>query len=119
MSNFSIKTLTELLAHANVVPAVNQVELHPCLPQHELLEFCAARGILLTAYSPVGKFKFADDPAIVSVADAHGPGVTQAQVMLSWGVQRGTAVIPKTAHPERLRENLRVRHGSFVITRRV
>ncbi|KZT64358.1 Aldo/keto reductase [Daedalea quercina L-15889] len=108
VSNFSVQTLTELLAHASVVPAVNQVELHPCLPQHELVDFCSKRGILLTAYSPVGKTKFADDPAITAIASGHGPAVTNAQVLLSWGVQRGTAVIPKTVHAERLKENLQV-----------
>ncbi|KAI0731715.1 Aldo/keto reductase [Fomitopsis betulina] len=108
VSNFSIQTLTTLLANASVIPAVNQVELHPCLPQHELREFCSERGILLTAYSPVGKTKFADDPAIMAIAATHGPGVTSAQVLLSWGVQRGTAVIPKTVRPERLRQNLQL-----------
>lgn len=111
VSNFSIQTLTTLLANASVIPAVNQVELHPCLPQHELREFCSERGILLTAYSPVGKTKFADDPAIMAIAATHGPGVTSAQVLLSWGVQRGTAVIPKTVRPERLRQNLQVTHA--------
>lgn len=112
MSNFSIKTLSVLLAHATVVPAVNQVELHPCLPQHALLAFCADRGILLTAYSPVGKHNFAHDPNIVAIANAHGPDVTSAQVLLSWGVQRGTVVVPKTLHTERLKENLEVRQQS-------
>lgn len=104
VSNFSVRTLTELLAHAEVVPAVNQVELHPSLPQHELLAFCRARGILLTAYSPVGKFKFANDPTIVSIAEVRHASC--AQVLLSWGVQRGTVVVPKTVHAARLRENL-------------
>ncbi|OJT02054.1 Aldose reductase B [Trametes pubescens] len=109
VSNFSIKTLTKLLAHSAVIPAVNQVELHPCLPQHSLLAFCAARGILLTAYSPVGKHKFAGDEHIRAIADAHTSptvSVSAAQVLLSWGVQRGTVVIPKTLHAERLMENL-------------
>ena len=117
VSNFSIKTLSTLLAHASIVPAVNQVELHPCLPQHELLEFCSARGIRLTAYSPVGKAKFADDPAVTAIAAAHGPKVTGAQVLLSWGVQRGTAVIPKTVHPERLEENLQVTPDTSFVAR--
>ncbi|KAI9059658.1 Aldo/keto reductase [Trametes sanguinea] len=108
VSNFSIKTLSELLEKATVVPAVNQVELHPCLPQHDLLAFCAERGIQLTAYTPLGKHKFADDPTIRSIAEAHGPGVTPAHVLLSWGVQRGTAVIPKSLNPTRLQENLRL-----------
>ncbi|KAI0373894.1 Aldo/keto reductase [Pilatotrama ljubarskyi] len=106
VSNFSIKTLSELLPQANVVPAVNQVELHPCLPQHDLLEFCKERGILLTAYSPLGKHKFADNPTIVNITKAHGPAVTAAQVLLSWGAQRGTAVVPKTLNPSRMKENL-------------
>ncbi|KAJ8489608.1 hypothetical protein ONZ51_g2793 [Trametes cubensis] len=112
VSNFSIKTLTELLEHANVVPAVNQVELHPCLPQHDLLEFCTKRDILLTAYTPLGKAKFVNDPVIQEIVEAHGPRATGAQVLLSWGVQRGTAVIPKTLHPERLKENLDLKHLS-------
>ncbi|EJF64600.1 Aldo/keto reductase [Dichomitus squalens LYAD-421 SS1] len=106
VSNFSVKTLTELLNHTDIVPAVNQVELHPSLPQNELLAFCRERGILLTAYSPVGKFKFADDPEITAIADAHH--ASSAQLLLSWGVQRGTAVIPKTVHATRMRENLQL-----------
>lgn len=97
-----------MLEHASIVPAVNQVELHPCLPQHELLAFCNARGILLTAYSPVWKHKFADNPLIVVISETHR--ATPAQALLSWGVQRGTAVIPKTVREERLRENLKVIH---------
>ncbi|CDO72733.1 hypothetical protein BN946_scf184990.g16 [Trametes cinnabarina] len=108
VSNFSIKTLSALLAHATVVPAVNQVELHPCLPQHDLLAFCAKKGIILTAYTPLGKHKFADDPTIRAIAQAHGAEVTSAQVLLSWAVQRGTAVIPKTLRPSRMKENLTV-----------
>lgn len=54
VSNFSIKTLTELLPHCTIIPAVNQVELHPCLPQHDLRDFCDHKGILLTAYSSLG-----------------------------------------------------------------
>lgn len=115
VSNFSIKTLAALLAHPSVaiVPAVNQVEMHPALPQHDLLAFCAARHIVLTAYAPVGKHTYAaEDPTVAAIARAHGAGagaaVTGAQVLLSWGVQRGTAVIPKSIHKERLRENLQV-----------
>ncbi|KAI0652661.1 Aldo/keto reductase [Trametes meyenii] len=105
VSNFSIKTLSELLPHTTVTPAVNQVELHPCLPQNSLWDFCTKKNILLTAYSPIGKHKFADDQEITAIADAHGNGVTPAQILLSWGVQRGTVVIPKTLHTARLREN--------------
>ncbi|KAJ7204671.1 Aldo/keto reductase [Mycena pura] len=110
VSNFSEKTLTILLENARIVPAVNQVEIHPLLPQHSLLAFCQARGIILTAYSPVGKNKFSSDPDVVRIADAHG--VTGPQVILSWGVQRGTTVIPKTSNHERLRENITLIHLS-------
>ena len=54
MSNFSIKTLTEVLANCTVVPVTNQVEVHPCLPSFELQQFCQEKGILITAYSPLG-----------------------------------------------------------------
>ena len=115
VSNFSIKTLTTLLEHASIVPAVNQVEMHPCLPQHDLLEFCNSRNIHLTAYSPVGKAKFSDDAEIVQIAKSHG--ATSAQVLLSWGVQRGTSVIPKTLNEERLKENITVRLFLFASVR--
>ncbi|KAK7028270.1 Aado keto reductase [Favolaschia claudopus] len=104
VSNFSVKTLTTLLEHAHVVPAVNQVEMHPCLPQPPLLAFCRDRGILITAYSPIGKNKFSTDPLVVKIAAAHA--AKETQILLSWGVQRGTCVIPKTTKEERLRDNL-------------
>jgi len=86
VSNFSIKTLTTLLQHARVVPAVNQVEAHPYLPQHQLLAF--------------------SDNDIVNIVKNKDPGVTEAQVLLSWGVQRGVAVVPKSVDPVRLGQNL-------------
>ncbi|KAF5381726.1 hypothetical protein D9615_005473 [Tricholomella constricta] len=104
VSNFSIKTLTTLLQHARIVPAVNQVEAHPCLPQHSLLAFCSAHGILLTAYAPVGKHTYAADEDIVRIAKSNN--VTEAQVLLSWGVQRGTVVIPKSENVDRLKKNI-------------
>lgn len=118
VSNFSIKTLDALLAHPSVavVPAVNQVELHPALPQHDLLAFCAARRIVLTAYAPVGKHTYAaEDPTVAAIARAHGAAVTGAQVLLSWGVQRGTAVVPKSIHKERLRKNLQVKKVCVIV----
>ncbi|KAF8962183.1 Aldo/keto reductase [Flammula alnicola] len=106
VSNFSVKTLTHLLRHTRIVPAVNQVEAHPCLPQHTLLSFCKTRGILLTAYTPLGKHKYSSDKVIASISKDHN--VTAAQVLLSWGVQRGTSVIPKTENLQRLKENLSI-----------
>ncbi|KAF9478005.1 Aldo/keto reductase [Pholiota conissans] len=106
VSNFSIKTLTHLLSETRVVPAANQVELHPYLPEHKLLAFCRERGILLTAYAPIGRGTLSADETILSIAERHG--VTATQVMLSWGVQRGTSVIPKTENPRRLKENFSI-----------
>lgn len=106
VSNFSIKTLTSLLDQARIVPAVNQVEAHPYLPQHSLLSFCNAHGILLTAYSPIGKYIYAKNGDIMRIS--RSKNVTEAQVLLGWGVQRGTVVIPKSENRERLRDNISV-----------
>ncbi|KAF8348368.1 aldo/keto reductase [Amanita rubescens] len=93
VSNFSIKTLSALLPHCKVVPVINQIEMHPCLPQEDLKSFCEEKGILLTAYSPLGQTStfFYESPIIGRIADKHR--VTPAQVVLSWSVQRGTILI--------------------------
>ena len=117
MSNFSVKTLSALLSNAKIIPAVNQVEAHPCLPQNELMKFCKDWGTLITAFSPVGKHKYARHKSLQDIAQQRG--VTAAQVLLSWGVQRGMAVIPKTEHEERLGQNflvgLKSSHGNGMI----
>ncbi|KAF7375875.1 aldo/keto reductase [Mycena sanguinolenta] len=70
VSNFSIKTLEQLLPHCSIIPATNQVELHPCLPQTKLKAFCEDRGILLTAYSPLGRSTtFMEDTTIKDIAE--------------------------------------------------
>ncbi|KAH9927395.1 Aldo/keto reductase [Amylocystis lapponica] len=111
LSNFSIKTLEELLPHVSVVPATNQVELHPCLPWFELQKYCEAKGILLTAYSPLGrpikgepKPVFFTDAGIAAVADKHS--ATSAQVVISWIVKRGIVAIPKSENVERMKQNI-------------
>ncbi|KAF7792260.1 hypothetical protein EIP86_003296 [Pleurotus ostreatoroseus] len=108
VSNFSIKNLEHLLPHCKVIPVTNQVQLHPCLPQTVLKAYCEAKGILLTAYSPFGQSNplFFKDPDFERVAKAHG--ATPAQVAISWAVQRGTAVVPKSANPERMKQNLQL-----------
>jgi glycerol 2-dehydrogenase (NADP+) len=110
VSNFSVKTLNELLSHSqtHIIPVVNQIEAHPSLPQHELIRFCKERGIVVTAYSPIAKNKLANNETLVVVARRRG--VTPAQVLLSWGVRRGTAVIPKTEREDRMKENITVCH---------
>ncbi|TFK81028.1 Aldo/keto reductase [Polyporus arcularius HHB13444] len=111
VSNFSVKLLELLLKEASVVPATNQVEVHPCLPSFELKQYCEDKGIVLTAYSPLGRPKeydgkpvFLTDDDVVRIAKAHD--ATPGQVALSWGVQRGTVVIPKSENPERIKQNI-------------
>ncbi|RDB26737.1 D-galacturonate reductase [Hypsizygus marmoreus] len=107
VSNFSIKTLTTLLLHALIVPTVNQVEAHPCLPQHALLAFCESKGIRVTAYSPLGRNKYAgEDVDVVRIARQRG--VSPPCVLLSWGVQRGTTVVPKSEDKRRMKENIEI-----------
>ena len=116
VSNFSRRKLEELLAHCNVRPEVNQIERHPLLQQPELIAYCQANGIAITAYSPLGSLDRPDfvqapdapvlleHPLIAAIAEAHG--CTPAQVLLAWQIQRGIAVIPKSVTPSRLKENL-------------
>ncbi|MDA8369517.1 MAG: aldo/keto reductase [Nocardiopsaceae bacterium] len=104
VSNFHIAHLRRVMDEGGIVPALNQIELHPGLPQEELRTFHAEHGIATEAWSPLGKGRLLDDPVIGSIAEEHG--ATPAQVVLSWHLQRGTIVIPKSATPERIRSNL-------------
>lgn len=112
VSNFTIPALTSLLSQTTVVPAVNQVEAHPYLQQPDLLTFCKEKGILIEAYSPLGNNqtgepRTVDDEVVHEVARELGmdPGV----VLGSWGVQRGTVVLPKSVTPSRIKSNLAVK----------
>jgi D-xylose reductase len=116
LCNCSIALIRDLLATARVRPAVLQVELHPFLTQEKLLRFCREASIAVTAFSPLGAPSYVplgmataaesvlEHPVVKGIAAAVGR--TPAQVVLRWGMQRGTSVIPKTSRPERLRENL-------------
>jgi diketogulonate reductase-like aldo/keto reductase len=115
VSNFMVEHLTTLLDHATVVPAVNQIEVHPYFQQREVQDFGAERGILTQAWSPIGGITFyrdgshgstLEDPVIGDIARAHGK--TPAQVMLRWGLQHGRSVIPKSTKPGRIAENINV-----------
>ncbi len=115
VSNFMVDHLTALLDRAKVVPAVNQIEVHPYFTQREVREFCAERGILIQAWSPIGGITFyrdgshgstLEDPVIGAIAKAHGKSA--AQVMLRWHLQQGRSVIPKSTRPLRIAENIDV-----------
>ncbi|MGA5131207.1 aldo/keto reductase [Streptomyces olivoreticuli] len=105
--NFQPAHLERLLAETSVVPAVNQIELHPNLAQAELRALHARHGIATEAWSPLGQGKgLLSDPTIVRLADKHGR--TPAQIVLRWHLQLGNVVIPKSVTPARIRENLDV-----------
>lgn len=98
-----LSTIAEL-TYTN--PAVNQIELHPLLNQAELRALHADRGIVTEAYSPLGVGKLLDNPMLVSIAQAHGK--SPAQVAIRWSIQLGNVVIPRSADPERIKENIDV-----------
>jgi diketogulonate reductase-like aldo/keto reductase len=103
VSNYTVRHLDELLAEANVPPAVNQVEFSPFLFQRELLAHCRHHGIQLEAYAPLVRGQRMDHPVLARIAAKHDR--TPAQVLLRWGLQHELVVIPKSIHPERIREN--------------
>ncbi|MBF6618904.1 MAG: aldo/keto reductase [Patulibacter sp.] len=106
VSNFEVHHLERLERETDVVPAVNQIELHPRLVQPELRAFHAAHGIVTEAWSPLARGALLDDPTLVSIARAHDRA--PAQVVLRWHVQLGNVAIPKSATPERIAANLAV-----------
>ncbi|WDL99101.1 aldo/keto reductase [Alicyclobacillus sp. ALC3] len=103
VSNFNIHHLEDILSDSEVVPAVNQVELHPRLNQAELREFCESKGIRLEAWSPLMRGQILDDPTITRIAETHGK--TPAQVILRWDLDHGVITIPKSVHENRIKEN--------------
>ncbi|HET9874064.1 MAG TPA: aldo/keto reductase [Propionibacteriaceae bacterium] len=115
VSNFMVDHLTRLLETASVVPAVNQIEVHPYFQQRDVQDLGAEHGILTQAWSPIGGITFyrdgehtstLNDPVIGKIAATHGR--SPAQVMLRWGIQQGRSVIPKSTKPARIAENLDV-----------
>ncbi len=115
VSNFMVDHLTTLLEQAKVVPAVNQIEVHPYFQQREVQAFNAEHGIVTQAWSPIGGITFyregqhtstLDDPTIAGIAEAHAK--SPAQVMLRWHLQQGRSAIPKSTKPHRIAENFDV-----------
>ncbi|MFF9281377.1 aldo/keto reductase [Streptomyces griseosporeus] len=107
VSNFLPEHLERLIAETSVIPAVNQIELHPYLQQHAAREYHAEQGIATEAWSPLGSGKgLLEVPAIVAIARKHDR--TPAQVVLRWHLQTGNIVIPKSVTPSRIEENISV-----------
>lgn len=116
ISNFMPAHVERLLAHATIVPAVNQIELHPYFQQKELQQTNRQQGIVTQAWAPIGGITFyrssaiakstLDDPTIIDIARQCGKSA--AQVMLRWGLQQGRQVIPKSVKPARIAENFDV-----------
>jgi 2,5-diketo-D-gluconate reductase A len=106
VSNFQVAHLQRLLDETDVVPAVNQVELHPDLQQARLRRFHARHDIVTEAWSPLGEGRAFGHPVVVELARRHGRSV--AQIVLRWHVQLGNVVIPKSTTLSRVRENIAV-----------
>ncbi|KAI0135870.1 aldo-keto reductase, partial [Daldinia grandis] len=119
LSNFNILKTKEILKIAKIIPAVNQVEIHPYFPQHELCLFSARHDILIMAHQPLGGRPIrlvrgnpdqpfpTEDQKIKDIAFQYN--MTPAQVCLSWAVQRGIAVVPKSVNEAHMKENLRLK----------
>ncbi|RZC66573.1 hypothetical protein C5167_010264 [Papaver somniferum] len=116
ISNYDIFLTRDCLAYSKVKPAVNQIETHPYFQRESLVKFCQKHGICVTAHTPLGgaaantewfgSVSCLDDPAIEALAGKYKK--TVAQVVLRWGIQRNTVVIPKSSKLERLEENFKV-----------
>lgn len=106
VSNFQIPHLERLKAETGVVPAINQIELHPRFQQKALRDYHAKEGIATEAWSPLGQGRLLADPAIAAIAGKYGK--TPAQAILRWHLDIGNVVIPKSVTPARIAENFKV-----------
>jgi len=109
LSDITLEKLIPLYEAARIKPAVVQVEAHPYLPQTELLEFCRRKGIVFLAFAPLGhgiRPGPIEDPTIVAIAQQTS--LTPAQVLIAWGIQRGTAILTTAKTPERIAENYNI-----------
>jgi 2,5-diketo-D-gluconate reductase A len=106
VSNFEVAHLRRLAAETEVVPAVNQIEVHPYLANEEVRAYGAEHRILTEAWSPIAQGAVLDDPTITAIADRVGK--SPAQVTLRWHIQRGDIVFPKSVTPARIKENFEI-----------
>lgn len=116
--NYNSGLLHDLMSYASIKPAMLQIESHPYLTQEKLIRLAGDYGIDVTAFSPLGALSYFElemakpgdnvltEPVVTKIAAAHGR--TPAQTVLRWGIQRGTAIIPKSTNPARMRENLTI-----------
>jgi diketogulonate reductase-like aldo/keto reductase len=111
VSNYTIAHLESLLSYAKIPPAVNQIEIHPFLPNTTLVNYCLSKNIVPIAYSPLGSQdqvpgtgeKVSTNKDLIAIAE--NKGVTLAQVLIAWGLKRGYAVLPKSSNAERIKSN--------------
>ncbi|WP_306416777.1 aldo/keto reductase [Fulvivirga maritima] len=115
VSNFNISKIKNIINDCKIAPELNQVEMHPFLPQQELFDFCMTHRINVTAYSPLGsgdrpdRMKKDNEPILMehsiikTIAENHR--CTPAQILLAWALTRGTGVIPKSTNKERIKQN--------------
>lgn len=105
VSNFKEKHLDELMAESNIVPAVNQIELHPRMNQQSMREYAASHGIQVESWSPIMRGGIVlEDEVVQDIANMHNK--TPAQAVLRWHIQHGLVVIPKSVTSERIEENI-------------
>lgn len=111
VSNWTINGLKTLLKYADIKPAINQVEIHPFLPNNELIQYCMSENILPVAYSPLGSQdqvpttgeKVLTHPELKAIAERRG--ISMVQLLVAWGLKRGYAVLPKSGNRDRIRSN--------------
>jgi len=114
LSNWTEKGIASLLAYAKVKPALNQIEIHPFLPQNDLIKYCLSQSIMPVAYSPLGSQdqvpgtgeKVSTNKDLNTIADKKG--VSLAQVLIAWGIKRGYAVLPKSSNSGRILSNAKL-----------
>jgi 2,5-diketo-D-gluconate reductase A len=106
--NFHVPHLEKLLDHATILPAVNQIELHPRLQQQAIRDYCASKSIQVESWSPIGGTggNLLDDPTLGAIATRHHR--SPAQIVIRWHIQLGLVVIPKSTHPDRIVQNAQV-----------
>jgi diketogulonate reductase-like aldo/keto reductase len=105
LSNFTASGIASVLAYAKVRPAINQIEIHPFLPQGPLIEYCQKENILTVAYSHLGS-QVSTNKDLIAVAEKNG--WTLAQVLIAWGIARGYAVLPKSSNESRIKGNAKL-----------